>query len=91
MCKEMISKLIQRVSRRVPKEQRVSEEVETREKEPRKWWQRPVRFIRTWRGGPNMPKRQPCPNCHARAKRKFKTELGANYACRCGKAFFVGR
>ena len=92
MCKGLLSKLMGRVSRRVSKDQPVSEEVETRkEKEPRKWWQFPVRLVRTRRLGPNMPKRQPCPSCHAGAKRKFKTEFGANYVCRCGRVFFVGR
>lgn len=40
--------------------------------------------------GFNMPKRQPCPVCHASAKRKLKTFDGANYYCRrCRKTFFL--
>lgn len=41
-----------------------------------------VRAVRTGRGGPNMPKYQPCPQCHGGAKRREKMgELGANYFC----------
>ena len=90
MCKELLLKLIRRVSKRVSGKPRINKELETRIVEEMKKG-KSVRLIRTSRGGPNMPKYQPCPVCHARAKRKFKTELGANYACRCGRAFFVGR
>ena len=85
MCKKLFLKLIGRVSRKP----RVNKELETRIVEEMKK-RKPVRLISTRRGGPNMPRFQPCPICHAGAKRKFKAELGANYACRCGKAFFVG-
>lgn len=39
---------------------------------------------------PDMPKHQPCPKCHGKAKRESKTLGGANYRCnRCKLAFFV--
>ena len=49
-----------------------------------------ARVVRTSRGGPNMPKYQPCPRCHGGAKRREKMgELGANYFCRRHQASFV--
>ena len=47
------------------------------------------RFIRTSRGGLNMPKYQPCPECHATSRRESKTLGGANYHCRTHRQFFV--
>ncbi|MBA7642564.1 hypothetical protein ES703_50259 [subsurface metagenome] len=58
-------------------------------KPPRKWWEFPVRLVRTSRGGPNMPKYQPCPQCRARSKRQSKTLGGANYRCVKHGVFFV--
>jgi len=41
-------------------------------------------------GGPNMPKRQPCPECAGWRKRARKTVAGAFYKCtRCPEEFFV--
>ena len=40
-----------------------------------------ARFIGTKRPGPNMPKRQPCPNGHGWMPRQQKTENGAYYFC----------
>jgi len=45
------------------------------------------RIILTSQGGPNMPKRQPCPQCGKWVKRGKKTESGAYYfhkKCDCG-------
>jgi len=57
---------------------------------PRKWWEFPVRLLRTTRrGGPNMPKSQRCPDCGAWAKRESKTIGGARY--RCHNTFFFVR
>ncbi len=53
-----------------------------KEKPPRKWWQFPFRVLQASRGGPNMPKYQPCAQCHASSKRQEKTLGGANYLCR---------
>lgn len=54
--------------------------------------ERLVRIITTGRGGPNMPKYQPCPNCHGGAQRESKTPSGANYWCeKCKLGFFVSR
>lgn len=39
------------------------------------------KLISTGRGGPNMPKYQPCPLCHHRSKRLEKTLGGARYHC----------
>lgn len=44
------------------------------------------------RGGLNMPKHQPCPECGRRSKRKDKTIAGADYWCHnCSGGFFVRR
>ena len=48
------------------------------------------RLVKTSRGGLNMPRHQPCPQCGAGAKRQEKTLGGARYWCRrCGVGFFV--
>lgn len=59
------------------------------EQRPRKWWEFPVRLIRTSRGGPNMPKYQLCPQCRAGSKRQSKTLGGAYYFCVNHGKFFV--
>jgi len=39
---------------------------------------------------PDMPCYQPCPKCHAQAKRNSKSLGGASYYCsKCKEAFFV--
>ncbi len=60
-------------------------------RKPRRWWEFPYRIYNTSRGGLNMPRYQPCPECRAGAKRQFKTEFGANYLCKCGDSFVVSR
>jgi len=40
-------------------------------------------------GGPNMPKRQPCPDCRRWVKRDSKTAEGAYYLCPVDGLFFV--
>ncbi len=41
-------------------------------------------------GGPDMPGRQPCPECHGWRKRDRKTKVGAFYICSpCDSEFFV--
>jgi len=82
MCKERIKRLFKKRVSTVSK-------VETAKPQPRKWWQFPVRVIGTRRFGPNMPKTQPCPTCHAAAKRGAKTAGEAKYGFRCGEVFFV--
>ena len=62
-------------------------------------WQSPSMFKRfarlftgQWRPveGPNMPKYQPCPECHHGSKRGRKTMAGAFYSCtRCPLEFLV--
>ncbi len=61
-------------------------------------WQSPSMFKRfarlftgQWRPveGPNMPKYQPCPECHHGSKRDRKTMAGAFYKCLCGFEFLV--
>jgi len=48
-------------------------------------------FTGQWRTteGPNMPKYQPCPECHHGSKRDRKTVAGAFYKCQCGFEFLV--
>ena len=42
------------------------------------------------RGGPNMPKKQPCPKCRRQCRRGVKTKDGANYYCKkCNYHFSV--
>jgi len=43
----------------------------------------------TSRGGPDMPKYQPCPQCHSGSKRQDKTITGAFYNCRTHGRFLV--
>jgi hypothetical protein len=47
------------------------------------------RLIDTSRGGLNMPKRQPCPDCHKWCQRRQKTMGGARYGCSVHGDFFV--
>lgn len=47
------------------------------------------RGVSTAQGGPNMPKSQPCPKCHGKAKRDRKTVGGAFYDCPRHGEFFV--
>ena len=50
----------------------------------------PPVYPSTNRGGPNMPKRQPCPLCRRMAKRVRKTVGGGHYYCRrCKSGAFV--
>jgi predicted RNA-binding Zn-ribbon protein involved in translation (DUF1610 family) len=54
--------------------------------------ERVERMVITSRGGPNMPKHQPCPACGSwAAKRDSKTVGGANYICPNHGSFFVRR
>ena len=48
-----------------------------------------VRRMSTALGGPNMPKRQPCPDCRRWVKRDSKTAEGAYYLCPVDGLFFV--
>lgn len=50
-----------------------------------------VRFIPGFRtrGGPNMPKKQSCPECGSWRKRDRKTVAGAFYNCSRDGEFFV--
>jgi hypothetical protein len=42
------------------------------------------------RGGPNMPRKQRCPECRRLSKRERKTVAGAFYSCnRCKMTFLV--
>lgn len=64
--------------------------VEKEEKLKRRWWEFPFQKLTTSQGGFNMPKRQPCPQCHRSCKRESKTATGARYNCtNCHKTFFV--
>ena len=46
--------------------------------------------VDTRQGGPNMPKRQPCPLCTSWVKRARKTMSGAHYYCsKCKHGRFV--
>lgn len=47
------------------------------------------RGVDTRRGGPNMPRRQPCSSCHKSVKRTRKTMGGAYYKCSKHDEFFV--
>jgi len=47
------------------------------------------RGVDTRRGGPNMPRRQPCSSCHNSAKRTRKTMGGGYYRCSKHGEFFV--
>jgi len=63
---------------------------EPQEVKPALQEKRLARLVRTSRGGPNMPKYQPCPRCRGGAKRREKLgELGARYFCRRNQVSFV--
>jgi len=48
------------------------------------------RVTTTNRGGPNMPRYQPCPDCGRWVRRQHKTAAGADYYCkRCQAGNFV--
>lgn len=47
--------------------------------------------VATNRSGPDMPKFQSCPQCHANSERVAKTGGGAYYKCRSHGEFFVRR
>lgn len=76
---------------------RKSEEKKALDLGEKRWqsmgWFKRIQYIipglRT-RGGLNMPKLQPCPECHGQRKRLRKTLGGAFYYCsRCHISFFV--
>gem|GEM_PF-3888603 len=47
-------------------------------------------FVTTGRGGPNMPRYQPCPDCGRWVRRQNKTGAGADYYCtKCQAGNFV--
>jgi len=81
MCKKLLGKIFKRLRKQKP----------TPEHKPRSWGESPFSLINTSLGGLNMPKYQPCPKCRAGAKRRFKTDFGASYLCRCGNSFVVRR
>ncbi|MHB8084314.1 MAG: hypothetical protein ACYDHZ_00610 [Dehalococcoidia bacterium] len=65
-------------------------------KKMKTWWERFLvdhpgsRIILTSRGGPNMPRFQPCPDHGTWGKRSQKFMGGAEYYCRqCKSTFFV--
>ena len=78
--------------KRMPAEEKIARDLnEERWKSPRAF-RNIVKFFRgQWgKGGPNMPKRQTCPQCTAWTPRGKKTVAGAYYDCRpCGFSFFV--
>lgn len=90
MCFQKIKNLLlrflrkkeaQRVEYEIPKEpQRIRREKKEQE----------LRYVRTNRGGLNMPKYQPCPKNHGWKKQRHKTLGGAVYWCNlCQDEFFV--
>lgn len=85
MCWKLLKKLFKHSKKQKPLPQSAPE------RKPRRWGEFLFRTVNTSRGGLNMPKSQPCPECRAGAKRQFKTEVGANYLCRCGRSFAVIR
>lgn len=58
------------------------------------WWDKlkaklpSARWIMTPRGGINMPKYQPCPECGKGSRRNRKVETGAIYSC-CNHGEFL--
>jgi len=50
-----------------------------------------ARLIRTSRGGLDMPRYQPCPECGKGSKRQVKTLSGAKYRCINHREFLVVR
>jgi len=65
---------------------------EPQEVKPALQEKRLARLVRTSRGGPNMPRYQPCSQCHGGSKRQEKLgELGASYFCRRDQVSFVVR
>ena len=65
---------------------------EPQEEKPALREKRLARLVRTSRGGPNMPRYQPCSQCHGGSKRQEKLgELGASYFCRRDQVSFVVR
>ncbi len=47
------------------------------------------RFVDTNRGGHNMPKYQPCPECNRGSRRTIKVDTGAMYKCSNHDEFLV--
>ena len=80
--KELLNKVL-------AKEGKVEETKEERKKPPRRWWDFPFRMVNTSRGGIDMPRRQPCPECHSWVRRTEKLAGGANYLCSKHGEFFV--
>ncbi|MDO9579947.1 MAG: hypothetical protein Q7J06_05195 [Bacteroidales bacterium] len=86
MC---ISSLRRLVKRMFPGQKAEEPAVAAEEKKPEEKKGLLHRTVNTSRGGPNMPKRQRCPDCGKWSKRESKTMGGANYRCVNHGQFFV--
>ena len=90
MCISSIKRLLKRIFHGPVKEE-PAPAAPAEEKKP--WDKRGLLYrpLSTRRGGPNMPKRQPCPavRCGKNCKRGNKTMGGAYYICPNHGDFFV--
>lgn len=86
----MCIKKILGLFKRKPAEKLVKKQVKTWLERMRERWPT-FRFIRTAKGGLNMPVFQSCPACRAGSKRQNKTVSGAIYRCRHHGEFLVKR
>ena len=87
MCRKVLKRLFSRSKKETTPEQT------TPERNPHWTGKVPSKYFlrNSSRGGLNMPRYQPCPKCRGGAKRRFKTDFGASYLCRCGRSFAVSR
>lgn len=63
--------------------------IRTPKPKSRKLFRQIGRLVSPSRGGLNMPKFQPCPQCRGKARRVTKTMGGGNYKCVDHGEFFV--
>jgi predicted RNA-binding Zn-ribbon protein involved in translation (DUF1610 family) len=86
MCLKVIKKLLRSLpgAKHKPMPAKAPPARERPVKEPKHY-----RIVATGRGGPNMPVRQPCPDCGSWVKRESKTPTGAHYRCPKHGIFFV--
>ncbi|MBA7539242.1 hypothetical protein ES705_31521 [subsurface metagenome] len=94
MCRKWLARTLRRILPFKPRLRKVESLAELSElaEKPVLREKRLARLVRTSRGGPNMPKYQPCPQCHGGAKRREKSDTlsGALYFCRRHQvSFFV--
>ena len=89
MCISSVRRLVKRMFPGQKVEEPAPAPPAAEEKKPGKKKGLLHRTVNTSRGGPNMPKYQPCPDCGKWSKRESKTMGGAYYRCVNHGQFFV--